>query len=244
MEQRFVKISYTGRVKDGPVFDTTDAETAKKENIFDAKRLYSAVPLVIGEMQVLKGLDEALAEMKEGEEREVEVPPEKAYGQKNPDLIRLVPMKLFKEQKMTPVPGMVIELDGRPARIQTVSGGRVRVDFNSELAGKTLQYKVKITEEAKTPAEKIRYLIERSFNTSEGFKEKITGKAIEIEIPEKSYRDRNIFVRKASLAAEIYKYTEIEEVTYIESWKKKKKGEVKVADSPEEIAEAVEEAAR
>ena len=241
MEQRFVKISYTGRVKDGPVFDTTDAETAKKENIFDQKRVYQAVPMVIGELQVLQGLDEALAEMKAGEEKELDIPAEKAYGQKDPALIRLVPMKIFKQQNMMPVPGMVIELDGRPAKIQTVSGGRVRVDFNSELAGKTLSYKIKITEEAKTPAEKVKYLIERSFNTSEGFTEKISGKAIDITVPEKSYRDRNIFVRKASLAAEIYKYTDIEEATFIESWKKKKKGDVVIAESVEDIEEAIEE---
>ena len=227
MEKRFVKISYTGKVKDGQVFDTTDAETAKKENMFDAKRIYQAVPMVIGELQVLKGLDEELAGMKAGEEKELDIPPEKAYGQKDPNLIRLVPMKIFKQEKMTPIPGMVIELDGRPARIQTVSGGRVRVDFNSELAGKTLSYTVKIVEEAKTQEEKIKYLIERSFNTSEGFEEKIAGKSVEIHVPEKSYRDRNIFVRKASLAAEIYKYTDIENAIFIESWKKKKKEEKK-----------------
>ncbi len=225
MEKRFVKISYTGKVKDSQVFDTTDAETAKKENIFDAKRIYQAVPMIIGELQVLKGLDEELTDMKAGEEKELDIPPEKAYGQKDPNLIRLVPMKIFKQEKMTPIPGMVIELDGRPARIQTVSGGRVRVDFNSELAGKTLSYKVKIVEEAKTQEQKIKYLIERSFNTSEGFEEKLSSKDVEIRIPEKSYRDRNIFVRKASLAAEIYKYTDIENVVFIESWKKKKKEE-------------------
>ncbi len=227
MEHRFVKISYTGRIKDGQVFDTTDADTAKKENIFDAKRIYQAVPMIIGEMQVLKGLDEALAGMKAGEEKELDISAENAYGQKDPNLVRLVPMKIFKEQKMTPIPGMVIELDGRPARIQTVSGGRVRVDFNSELAGKTLTYKVKIEEEAKNQAEKIKYLIERSFNTSEGFEEKIAGKNIEIHVPEKSYKDRNVFVRKASLSAEIYKYSDIENVTYVESWKKKKKEDKK-----------------
>jgi FKBP-type peptidyl-prolyl cis-trans isomerase 2 len=236
MEQRFVKISYTGKIKDGQVFDTTDAQIAKKENIFDQKRIYQAVPMIIGELQVLKGLDEALAGMKAGEEKELDISPENAYGQKDPNLVRLVPMKIFKQQNMMPIPGMVIELDGRPARIQTVSGGRVRVDFNSELAGKTLSYKVKIEKEAKTQEEKVKYLIERSFNTSEGFEEKITGKNIDIHVPEKSYKDRNVLVRKASLAAEIYKYADLESVTYIESWKKKKKEDKKEGadETPEE----------
>jgi FKBP-type peptidyl-prolyl cis-trans isomerase 2 len=177
MEHRFVKISYTGRIKEGSVFDTTDKETAEKEKIFDDKRIYRPVPIVVGEKQVLPGLDDVLKDLKVGEEKQVELPPEKAYGQKDPNLIRLIPMKAFKQQKMQPMPGMIIELDGRPARIQTVSGGRVRVDFNGELAGKTLDYKIKIEEEAKIQDQRLKFLVERSFNTTEGFEVRKIGRA-------------------------------------------------------------------
>jgi FKBP-type peptidyl-prolyl cis-trans isomerase SlyD len=237
MEHRFVKISYTGRIKDGAVYDTTDIETAKKENIFDEKRLYRPVPVIIGAGHVLKGLDDALKDMKAGEEKELELTPENAYGIRDPNLIRLVPMKAFKDQKMMPVPGMVIELDGRPARIQTVSGGRVRVDFNSELAGKTVSYKIKLEEEAKTEKQKIDLLIERSFYTTEGFETKITEKSIEVSIPEKSQRDRSLLVRKASFVSEVYRFTDIENVTFTETWKKKGKDEKPEAVAPEEIEE-------
>ena len=231
MEHRFVKISYTGRMREGAVFDTTDKETAAKEKIFDEEKVYKPMPVVVGEGQVLKGLDEALKDMKAGDEKDLEIPPEKAYGQRDLNLIRLVPMKAFKEQKMTPIPGMVIELDGRPARIQTVAGGRVRVDFNSELAGKTLLYKLKVDEEAKTADEKIKYLIERSFNTQEGFESKRSGKSLEVTIPEKAYKDRNLLIRKASFVSEAFKYTDVETVTYAETWKKKKKEDKKRAGS-------------
>jgi len=234
MEHRFVKISYTGRIKDGSVFDTTDKETAEKEKIFDEKRVYRPVPVVIGEKQVLPGLDEELKEMKAGEGKEVMLPPEKAYGQKDPNLIRLVPMKAFKQQNMMPIPGMVIELDGRPAKIQTVSGGRVRVDFNAELAGKTLEYKIKIDDEAKTQDQRLKFLIERSFNTLEGFEVRINARKVEIVIPEKSYKDRNLLVRKASLVTEIFRFTDVDSVTYAETWKKKKKEDKKPEESKEE----------
>ena len=242
MEHRFVKISYTGRIKDGSVFDTTDKETAEKEKIIDEKRIYRPVPVVIGEKQVLPGLDDELKEMKAGEEKEVMLPPEKAYGQKDPNLIRLVPMKAFKQQNMMPIPGMVIELDGRPAKIQTVSGGRVRVDFNAELAGKTLEYKIKIDDEAKTQDQRLKFLIERSFNTLEGFEVRINARKIEIVIPEKSYKDRNLLVRKASLVTEIFRFTDVDSVTYADTWKKKKKEdkkpeEAKAADAKEDIVE-------
>ena len=234
MEHRFVKISYTGRIKDGSVFDTTDKETAEKEKIFDEKRVYRPVPVVIGEKQVLPGLDEELKEMKAGEGKEVMLPPEKAYGQKDPNLIRLVPMKAFKQQNMMPIPGMVIELDGRPAKIQTVSGGRVRVDFNAELAGKTLEYKIKIDDEAKTQDQRLKFLIERSFNTLEGFEVRINARKVEIVIPEKSYKDRNLLVRKASLVTEIFRFTDVDSVTYADTWKKKKKEDKKPEESKEE----------
>lgn len=227
MEKRVVRISYTARIKDGKIFDTTDEEVAKKENIFNERRVYSAVPIVVGEKQVIQGLDEALKDMKTGEEKEIEISPEKAYGQRNPNLIRLVPMKVFKQHKINPIPGMPIELDGKVARIQTVAGGRVRVDFNPELAGKTLVYNVKIEEESKTDEDRIKYLIERSFNTCDGFELKINDGNLDISIPENSYRDRSILVRKASFAAEAFRFMNIEKITFSETWEKKEKEERK-----------------
>lgn len=214
----FVKIDYTAAVKDGGVFDTTDSEIAKKENIFDSKRVYGPLPVIVGEGQVVKGLDEILAGLNASDEREVEIPPEKAFGVRDASLIRLVPMKVFKQQGINPIPGMPVELDGRHARVQTVAGGRVRVDFNHELAGRTLKYKVKVVSKAVSDDEKARLLVERSFNESEGFAINLSGRKATIELPEKAFRDRNILFRKASLSAELFKYLSMEEVDYSERW--------------------------
>jgi FKBP-type peptidyl-prolyl cis-trans isomerase 2 len=214
----FVRIDYTAAVKDGRVFDTTDAEIAKKEDIFDSKRVYRPLPVIVGEGQVVKGLDEALSGMNAGEEKELELLPEKAYGVRDVNLIRLVPIKVFKQQGINPIPGMPVELDGRHAKIQTVAGGRVRVDFNNELAGKTLKYKVKVVSKAASDDEKAVFLLERSFNDSEGFVIKITGRKAAVDVPEKAFRDRNILFRKASLSAELFKYLSLEEVDYAEKW--------------------------
>jgi len=233
MEKRFVKISYTGQIKDGKVFDTTDKETAVKEGVFDEKRIYKPVPVILGEMQVIKGIDEAASGMKVGESKDIEIAPEKAYGQRNPGLVRLVPLKAFREQKLTPYPGMRIELDGQMAKIQTISGGRVRVDFNSDLAGKTLLYKLKVEAEAKKPEDKIGYLIERSFNSSEGFGVKLLSGKLEVELPEPAYRDRSILVRKASLVSEVFRYTDNETISFLETWNKKKPEEKKANKAAE-----------
>ncbi|MFH1125927.1 MAG: FKBP-type peptidyl-prolyl cis-trans isomerase [Candidatus Altiarchaeota archaeon] len=218
----FVKIGYTASVKEGRVFDTTDAETARKEKIFDSKRVYKPLPVIVGEGQVVKGLDEALKGMNPGEERTLELSPEKAFGARDSALIRLVPIKFFKQQGINPIPGMPVELDGRMARIQTVAGGRVRVDFNHDLAGKTVTYKVEVVSKAGSNDDKIRFLIERSFNESDGFKVNLSDKKLTVELPETAARDRNIVVRKASLSAELFKYLELSEVTYTENWKNPK----------------------
>jgi len=218
----FATIEYTASVKDGRTFDTTDANTAQKEKIFDSKRVYRPLPVVVGEGNVVKGVDEALKDMKVGEEKTLELAPEKAFGQRDANLIRLVPMKVFKQQGLNPIPGMPVELDGRMARIQTVAGGRVRVDFNHELAGKNVVYKVKVVSKAETENGKVKFLVERSFNDSEDFKINLSGKKLILELPEKASRDRNIMFRKASLSAELFKYLELNEVVYTESWKNPK----------------------
>lgn len=218
----FIKITYTGRVKDGAVFDTTDETTAKKEDIHDDQRVYKPIPVVTGERQVPEGLDEVLSSMKVGDAQEVEVPPEKGFGARDPNLIRLVPSKVFKQQKITPYPGMPVELDGQRARVQTVSGGRVRVDFNHDLAGKTLVYDVTVEEKASSDKDKIDYLIERSFNDAADFTVSLKAGKAEIGIPEAAQRDKNLLVRKATLAADLFRLLNLKEVTYTETWKNPK----------------------
>lgn len=221
--EKFIKISYTGRIKDGKVFDTTSEEIAKREGIYNEKGTYHPMPVILGEKQIIEGLDDALKEMNTGEEKTVEIPPEKAYGNRDPNLIRLVPLGMFKKQKINPVPGMPVELDGRMARIQTVAGGRVRVDFNLDLAGKTLVFNVKVDDTAKTDEDRVKYLIERNFNGNENFNIKISEKNLDISIPEKAYNDRNMLIRKASFVAEVFKCLDMDKIEFHEVWKKEKK---------------------
>jgi len=218
----FIKISYTGRVKDGRVFDTTEEKVAKDEKIYDSKRVYKPIPIAVGEKQVVPGLDEALKGVAVGDKKKVEVSPEKGYGQRNPEMVRLVPIKFFKDQDINPIPGLPVEIDGMPARVQTVAGGRVRVDFNSDLAGKTLVYDVEVKAKAGTDEEKVSYLLERSFNNVEDFDVKITGKKLVLTIPEVAQHDRNLLARKASFSAEAFKHLGFDEVKFEEVWKNPK----------------------
>jgi FKBP-type peptidyl-prolyl cis-trans isomerase 2 len=231
----FIKINYTGRVKDGKIFDTTYEETAKKENMHDPKRVYKPMNVAVGQGQIIKGLDEALKDVKVGEKKTVTIESENAYGPKNPAYVRLVPVKYFKQQGINPIPGMPIEIDNMHGRVQTVSGGRVRVDFNHELAGKTLVFDVEVVGKAKTDEERVDYIIERNFEGTEGFKTKLEGKKLEITLPKKAFHDRNIVVRKASLTADAFKFLELAEVVFQEAWENPKDEEKKdkKEDKPE-----------
>ncbi len=216
---RFVKISYTGKLKEGRVFDTTDEAVAKKEGMHDPKKIYSPISVIVGEGQVIAGLDKALKNMNAGQKKTLEIPPEEGYGKRDPARVELIPMRFFKQQNMRAIPGMPVEIDGRHGRIQTVAGGRVRVDFNSPLAGQTIVFDVNVESEAKTDKEKIDYLVERSFNDAKEFDVKTDAKKnASITLPRAAFQDRNILMRKASLAAELFRFMNIETVTFTENW--------------------------
>jgi len=144
-EGDFVLIEYVGRVAGtGEIFDLTDAETAKREGVFNSNQKYEPVLVIIGAKMVIPGIEKQLEEMKPGDEREFSVKPQDAFGSRNPRLIKIISRANFLRQRINPVPGIFVTIDGRQAKIRSVSGGRVRVDFNHPLAGKELRYELKI----------------------------------------------------------------------------------------------------
>ena len=139
----FVQIDYVGRVKStGRIFDLTKEAVAKKEEIYSEETKYGPVTVVIGAGHVLKGLESALTGFEVGQEKKVDIPLDAGFGEKNPALIKLVPRSVFKRERLNPVPGMPVEIQGQRGFVQTVSGGRIKVDFNHPLAGKELEYEV------------------------------------------------------------------------------------------------------
>lgn len=219
---RFVKIEFTGKTEDGRVFDTTDVSIAKKNNIFNDKRIYAPLPVIIGEGNIIKGLENAISDMNVGTSKTVNIDPKDGYGERMPNLVRVVPINIFKKQNITPLPGAYVNLDGVPAKIQTVSGGRVRVDLNHELAGKKLVYDVKVVSEAKNDDEKIMYLIEKNFGSAKDFKVTFKKGEVSVDVPRSMYIDKNFLIKKATLAAEIFKYLNVEKIKFEEMWEKKK----------------------
>ncbi len=155
-----IKIDYVGMLEDGSVFDTTIEEEAKKANIYDENVEYKPQLVLVGKKQMIEGLEEGILGMKENEEKEIFVAYEKGFGKRDATLFRIIPLSKFKEEKINPVPGMVVNIDGNDGIIQSISGGRVIVDFNHPLAGKNLRYRVKVIKILKDTNEKISAIFE------------------------------------------------------------------------------------
>ncbi|MEM3153736.1 MAG: peptidylprolyl isomerase, partial [Candidatus Bathyarchaeia archaeon] len=152
----FILLDYMAKVKEtGEVFDTTIEEIAKRERLYKEGEIYEPKLVVVGEGWVLKALDESLANMEIGKTETVEIPPEKAFGARDPEKVRRVPLRHLTAKGITPTLGMRLEYDGKMATVRAIGAGRVLLDFNPPLAGKTLVYEVTVKKKLETPEEKI-----------------------------------------------------------------------------------------
>ncbi|MEK6983567.1 MAG: peptidylprolyl isomerase [Nanoarchaeota archaeon] len=161
----FVEIEYTGRTKeDGTVFDTTEEKIAKEHGMHNKNADYSPVVICIGENYFLKALEEHLIGKETGHEYTFEIGSESAFGRKDAKIIQLIPASKFSQQKIQPIPGLHLNIDGIYGIVRTVSGGRCLVDFNHPLAGKDVVYNVKINKIVDDDNEKIKSLMNTHLN--------------------------------------------------------------------------------
>lgn len=155
----FIEIEFTGRIKNGEVFDSNIKKDVEKLNPEANPK-----PLIfcLGEGMFLKGIDDFLTGKDIGK-YQVELSPEKAFGPRVPEFVQMIPLKIFKGQNINPFPGAVFNFDGRIAKILTVSGGRVMADFNNPLAGKDVIYDVNVIRKVDDLNEKIKSFIDFLF---------------------------------------------------------------------------------
>lgn len=153
-KNNFIELEFTAKIKDGEIFDTNIKADAKKLNIKDPKPLIISV----GHSMIIKGIDEFLEGKQINKQYEETFSPEKAFGKRNPQLIKMIPLRAFKEQNIEPQTGMQLNLDGQLVRIASASGGRILVDFNNPLAGKAVTYKFKAKRKIINKDEKINAL--------------------------------------------------------------------------------------
>jgi FKBP-type peptidyl-prolyl cis-trans isomerase 2 len=201
-ENDFIIVDYSAKIKE------TNKEFDKAEK----------APMIIKKGYVLKGLEEPLKQMNIGDKKTIEIAPANAFGERNFNMIKLVSIAEFRRHGTKPAPGMFVEADNKRGRVLSVSGGRVRVDFNHPLAGKTLVYNIEIKKKVESPEEKIKTLIQIYTKTS---KDKINvvinEKQADIDVPPLI---NSLFKKKIS--DDIMKILGFEKIRFIETFEKPK----------------------
>jgi FKBP-type peptidyl-prolyl cis-trans isomerase 2 len=131
-----VKIHYTGKLDDGSVFDSSQNR--------------EPIQFKIGEGDVIKGLEEAVIGMKEGDSKTVTIATDDAYGpyreelvtnvdkEKIPDEIELKVGQLLKVKKSN---GNVYNVT-----VSKVGDSEVTLDANHPLAGRDLTFDLELVE--------------------------------------------------------------------------------------------------
>ncbi len=128
-----VKVHYTGKLNDGTVFDTSKDK--------------EPLQFTMGQGEVIKGIEDAVREMEPGEEKEVTISKEDAYGERRKDMVIDVPKDKFPDEIPQSV-GQQLMLrhpEGQefPAIIVDIKDETVTLDANHPLAGEDLNFEIK-----------------------------------------------------------------------------------------------------
>jgi FKBP-type peptidyl-prolyl cis-trans isomerase 2 len=130
----FVQLHYTGTFPDGEVFDSSEGK--------------DPLEVIAGKGMLIKGFDNALIGMKPGEEKEIDIKAEDAYGEHREELIREINKEELGDD-MKPEVGMMLGIRAPtgqvfPATITEVHEETIKLDANHPLAGKDLHFKIAI----------------------------------------------------------------------------------------------------
>ncbi len=234
----FILIDYVAKIKEtNEVFDTTKDEVAKKEHLHKEGEINEPKLVVVGEGWVLKALDDAILNTEVGKAETVEISSDKAFGPRDPEKIRRVPIKQLYAKEINPVVGARIEFQGKMATIRSIGAGRVLLDFNPALAGRTLIYELTVTKKLDAQEQKIGALIHRRIPVVEEdkFKIAVKEKNLTIDMPEDTFYVEGIQIAKRGIAMDIQKFLpDLAETKFVETFKAEPK--------PEAAAPAAEEA--
>jgi FKBP-type peptidyl-prolyl cis-trans isomerase 2 len=124
-----ISVYYTGTLDDGSIFDSNVGKEPLK--------------FKVGSGELIKGFDEGVVGMKQGEEKDVHITAKDAYGDKRSELVMEIPAEEFGNTEVKVGMGVSTQ-DGHQGRVIEVSEKEIKIDFNSELAGKDLNFKIKV----------------------------------------------------------------------------------------------------
>lgn len=132
MSQSVVRVHYTGTFDNGEVFDSSEGR--------------EPLEFVEGAHQVVPGFENAVANLAVGETVQVHIPCVEAYGEYDESLVQQAPIDQIPDAENLPIGEMVYFQSPEgypiPAKVLKVEDGIAYFDFNSEMAGKDLNFEI------------------------------------------------------------------------------------------------------
>lgn len=131
-----VKVHYTGKLKDGQIFDTSEGK--------------EPIEFTLGQGQLIPGFEKGLLDMKVKEKKTITIPKEDAYGEPREELRQEIAKDHLPEE-IKPEVGMGLVSktpDGREMNlvVTEVKEETIVVDGNHPLAGKDLVFDLEVME--------------------------------------------------------------------------------------------------
>ncbi len=114
-----------------------------------------------GARNIVPGLEKALEGKSAGDEFQVEIQPEEAYGQRADELIQMVPRNLFQGVDKVEA-GQSFRSEGEDGSVRTITvlevdGDNVKVDANHPLAGMVLSFDISVVDVRDASEEEIEH---------------------------------------------------------------------------------------
>jgi len=158
-----------------------------------------------------------------GEKKTAELPPDRAWGGRDPTLLRMVPLRKFGEKADELRVGDEVEMDNRVAVVRFIGSGRAQVDFNHRLAGKTLIYDIEVVRKVEPGDDTIRSLMKRRF-PGEGEKLAFAQNEgeVSVTIPDEAFLVEGLQFIKRGIANDVLHFVpEVTKVTFTEVYPRK-----------------------
>ncbi|MCK5398093.1 MAG: peptidylprolyl isomerase [Thermoplasmata archaeon] len=203
------------------LFDTTNEENAKSGDIFNEKATYGPIVTIIGDGRMIPGLDKSLQGAAIGKKTTLEIPPEDGAGERLPNMVEIFSVRELQKQDINPEPGMRVQIKNKTGTITNMTSGRVRIDFNDPLAGKTLKYDYNILKKAGTPEEKVLGIIEADYGRSDDFKAAVKGDELNLVLADMCKYDQAWFTLKYKVVSDLRQFLDIKTINFIEEYVKK-----------------------
>jgi len=231
-----IQLEYDGWIAGtNELFDTTNEELAKAQKAHDEEKKYGPINTIVGAGRLIPGLEDELLKAEMDKDYEVTIPPEKAYGAYNPDDVETFSEMKLARLRIEPAPGKSVIINNRQGHISGMFTGRIRVDFNHRLAGKTLRYRFKVVGKAGTPESRVRAIIAMSYGHEEEFQLMFDAPdALTLTLPDVCKYDPSWTLGKLRLVGDLREQAGLKTVVFREVYVKMEAEAEKKAEAPAE----------